>query len=409
MSIVRFLILVPLIQLALTGRVFAQEYESFYLHLGAHPWDDQTDWSESLQGITHDANHWYIVRSGEILKIPVHYNLQTVTRNDPGVMTTTFGGTPLVGYSHFGDADVYRHNGIDYLLVPAESIGSNPGIVVFFRCSDLSYVRHAQLTAQGGDAGWCAVSPTGRLFSSLQRASSLHVYDVHWECLESTCDLLSYVNEIPLFDEQGQTLPDLVTTQGGVFAPGGTMLYLTSGFFDDNAQLQESEGITVIDTATWRRTAHSTNGYGTFNYFYSPNCCSYGEPEGLTFWDLDNGISPGVRGQLHVIRVNNDPIGTDDITVYHYTNVIHVAPGAPCTLTHCCDQPPVPVGCPAFPSSIPCAPGGFTCPYESLDEALSFAWPGTELRISPGNYSTASTISKRVRLTSAGGIVRIGG
>jgi hypothetical protein len=401
-------IYVALILSAFVNSVSGQGYESHFLHLGAHPWDDETDWSESLQGIDHDDAHWYVARTGEILKIPVHYNLLTVTRQDPGVITATFGDTPLVGYSHFGDPDVYRHNGTDYLIMPVESTGGLPGLVVVFRCSDLTYVGHAELTGQGVDAPWCAIDPGGNLYSSLQHATYLNVYDVDWDCLDAPCGFLTHLDEIPLLDEQGQPLPDLVTTQGGEFAPDGTLLYLTSGFLDDNDELQASEGITVMDTVTWRRARHSTNGYGIFNYYYNPGCCVWGEPEGLTIWDLNDGSAPGVHGQLHVIRVNNDPTGTDAITLYHYTNVIYVVPGGGCNLSVCCNQPP-PIGCPSIPNSLPCAQGWVTCPFQSLNSAITFAWNGAEIRISPGNYNQTLAITKRLRLTTDGGIVRIGG
>jgi len=384
-----------------------QEYESHYRHLGAYPWGEETDWSESVQGVDHDDDHWYLVRTGEILKIPVHYDLETVTRTHSGVMTATFNSTPLVGYSHFGDPDVYRHNGVDYLVVPAESIGGLPGIVVVFRCSTLTYVGHDVLTQQGVDAGWCAVDQRGKLYSSLQRASSLFVYDVDWDCLDAPCGFLTFVETIPLLDEGGGPLPDLVTTQGGEFTPGGTLLYLTSGFYDDNEELQASEGITVMDTATWRRTRHSTNGYGVFNYHYDPGCCTWEEPEGLTIWDLDDGRAPGVLGQLHVIKVNNDPIGTDRITLFHYSNAIYVTPGSDCNLSVCCDQPP-PFPCPPLPNSLPCAPGGTNCPFQTIASALAFAWNGTELRIAAGSYAVTPTIAARVRLTAVGGPVRLG-
>lgn len=384
-------------------------FESYYLHLGAHPWDDDTAWSEAAQGVAHDDDHWYILRSGEILKIPVEYDLRTVTRTDPGVLTRTLAGTPVAGlYFHLGDPDVYKYQNTDYLVVPMES-GFLPGAIAVFRCSDLSYVLYAELTEQAGDAGWCAVSPDGRLYSSLQHATSLLVYDLNWSCLDSPCEaFVTFQEEIPLHDEQGNPLPDLVTTQGGKFSPDGRLIYLTSGFFDDDAALQASEGITVMDTATWRRVAHSTNGFGRFNYYYNPGCCTYGEPEGLVIWDLDNGRAPGMRGQLHVFRTNNDPIGTDSITFFHYTNVIRVTPGAGCNLSICCNTPQ-PIGCPSFPNSVPCAAGGPTCPLQSVTGAVDYAWDGADIRIFSGVYAETITISKRVRLSSDGGVARIGG
>ncbi|MBK8270498.1 MAG: hypothetical protein IPK83_20260 [Planctomycetes bacterium] len=330
-------------------------------------------------------------------------------RTDPGVLTQTLGDTPVAGlYFHLGDPDVYRYQNTDYLVVPMES-GFLPGAIAVFRCSDLSYVLYAELTEQAGDAGWCAISRDGKLFSSLQHASTLLVYDMDWSCVNAPCEaFVTFQEEIPLKDEQGNPLPDLVTTQGGKFAPDGTLLYLTSGFFDDNEALQASEGITVMDTASWWRVAHSTNGYGQFNYYYNPGCCTYGEPEGLVVWDLDNGRAPGMSGQLHVFRTNNDPIGTDSVTFFHYTNVIRVTPGTDCNLSNCCPNFQLP-GCPTLPNSVPCAIGGSTCPMQIFAEALDYAWSGAEIRLRAATYTGTMTISKRVRLTSDGGVARLGG
>ena len=44
------------------------------------------------------------------------------------------------------------------------------------------------------------------------------------------------------------------------------------------------------------------------------------EPEGLTWWDLDKDYRAPAkeRGQLHVILLDNDPGGTDDLVFKHF-------------------------------------------------------------------------------------------
>src|SRR6185503_2510917 len=99
--------------------------------------------------------------------------------------------------------------------------------------------------------------------------------------------------------------------QGGEFAPGDNLLYLVSGFFDDEDGLEEMEGIHVFETVTYQRVAHSTRGYGHFDYYYDPGLPTYEEPEGLTIWDLDGAGAPGITGQLHVFVSDNDADGGD--------------------------------------------------------------------------------------------------
>lgn len=47
-------------------------------------------------------------------------------------------------------------------------------------------------------------------------------------------------------------------------------------------------------------------------------------------------------------------------------------------------------------------------PFNTVNEANQFAWEGVRIRINPGSYSETVTISKKVTLLSAGGVVTIG-
>jgi hypothetical protein len=101
--------------------------------------------------------------------------------------------------------------------------------------------------------------------------------------------------------------------QGGAFADDDH-LYISCGYVEGG---HESWGLHLFDLRTQRRIARSTSGSGAFNYEFHPNSPYYEEPEGLTFWNLDSGAAPGIRGQLHAIMLDNDSNG-DDVYFKHY-------------------------------------------------------------------------------------------
>lgn len=68
-----------------------------------------------------------------------------------------------------------------------------------------------------------------------------------------------------------------------------------------------------------KRLERSHNGPGGFAYEFNHSSTVKEEPEGLTFWDLDaDERAPGLRGQLHVVLLDNDAITADDVYVKHY-------------------------------------------------------------------------------------------
>jgi hypothetical protein len=313
----------------------------------------------------------------------VRHSLEDVEEDSPDVIVRSLSAYSLGPYNHFGDAVVHKYDMTDYLLVPIEEKdGAVAGAVAVFRCSNLSLVDYAELHAQGINAGWCAVDGAGILFSSPGRTRSLFRYDLDWERVHSEgIAEATFLEELPLLNEQGGPL-DINTMQGGEFAVGGKLLYLLSGFYQDNHQEAISEGIHVIDSSTWRRVEHSTNGHGYFNYYYNPGD-AHGEPEGLTVWDLDDDGAPGIRGQLHALMLDNEI--NDDVHLYHYTNVWRVD------------------------ANSPCQTGEPACPFKTVSSAAAVIFPRSEMRIRANNYPETLTIAKRVRMTAEGGTVRIGG
>lgn len=388
-SFLSVLLALPAFMMVSRGVVLAgaEDYQAYCLYLAGQDYPDGNPaFDQDVQGVAHDANNWFITQTGHLWKIPVHLPLGSVDADDSGVLDKNIDDYSVLrnlGYEHFGDPVVYQHEGTDYLLVPIEHDEIHlPGAVAIFTCSGLSYIDHVVLPPQVFDAGWCAVDDDGFLYSSRQHASSIFKYSLDWDQLqEEGSTTVTVLEEITLYNEAGTDSLDLITMQGGEFAPGSRLLYLLSGFHDDNDEEQISEGIHVMDTTTWRRVAHSTNGYGYFNFDYAT--VFDGEPEGLTVWDLDDGRAPGIRGQLHVFMLDNDFF--DDLTFYHYTNVWRVDSGSPC------------------------GTGEPTCPFRTLDAASDVIFNRSEMRIRADIYPETGVFTKRVRMTAQGGVVRIGG
>ncbi len=381
----------------------AQLFEAHYLFRGGYP-IAQTGWSSRVEGVAHDNEYWYFTKSRlpatvswhAILKVPVGTDLLSVTVNSPGVTAYLVNNVhPLADYTNFGDPDVYNFNGVDYLVVPVSRYDEcffPATSIAFFRCDTLAFLGSVALPGPCGDAPWVAVSESGELFTSRTNVGlsdpaerGLHVYHVDWAALSNPNPVtITYDRTIPLYDENNQPLvPGHM--QGGEFAPGDRLLYLSTGFFNDDNSTADREGIHVIDTTTYRRVRHSTRGVSgqLFDFYYNPGGSTEESPQGLTLWDLDDGRAPGIKGQLHVLVAENF---FENIDFKHYTRALTV------------DR-----------NWTGCHSGTPTCPFQTIPAALNAAWVGAEVRIRAGSYPSPMNISQRVRLSSENGIARLGG
>ena len=361
-------------------------YSSYYLYLGDHPSSRSPGFHKNVQGIAHDNDHWYISQARKIWRIPVSHNLDSVSASDPGVSVLSITSHPVLGaYNHIGDIVCYTHRGIDYLILPLEGQNLAPAIAVLRCNSDMTYIAHAPITTQKGLA-WVAVDNRGSLYSSeFSRPTSFQKYSVEWDHLYNTFPpvlSIRLVDDYPIRDENGSRLV-LHSAQGGEFSPEGNLLYVSTGYYKDTDPV--AEGIHVFDAQSWRRVQHSTNGRGYFNYQFELDGSIWDEAEGLTIWDLDDGRAPGIRGQLHVLLLDNNAGTPDEICLKHYRGTISV------DHTH-----------------VGMEDGTPARPFNTVAEASGMAWNGAQINIRAGNYLEAVTISERVRLTAEGDIVRIG-
>lgn len=366
-------------------------YEAYYNFLGNYPDEKETGWHEDVQGLTHDQDDWFITQTRRLWRIPVTHDLNKVSCGG-GVVCRSFNDWPALlsdGYNHLGDPDYYEFGGKGFVLVPLEELkhlGGEapfaPPAIAAFDADTLQYIAHAPLTGQIG-APWCAVDLQGNVYSSnFNDVAAINKFGVDWSSLsksENPTLILSDPTLVPFFDEN-RSPTTIQSLQGGVISPSGELLYVVAG---SESHLHPSHGIHVFDLSTGLRIQSSTNGHGYFNYEFHPGWSRYEEPEGITIWDLDDGRAPGIRGQLHVLMLDNDT--TDDVYLKHYTHTIYV------DRDYRGEEK-----------------GTASKPFNTVAEANNLAWDGARIKIKAGSYPEWPAFAKRVEVIAHGGNATIG-
>jgi|SRR5215211_119270 len=289
-----------------------------------YPSDREPGWSEELNGVTHDASTWYFAQKNMIWSFPIDHDLSADVDPDepPGFVTTLPAederGRSLAAYDHFGDLDlqieVVAGHSLGKLYVPLEdelTDDERDAGVVQEKAKLLMYNESLELSFSASfpeqrSASWCAVNPlNGLLYSSEFDADKLYVY--HLAIQPGTGLVISALGDFELFDSSGQRLADAVPVfrvQGGCFSASGH-LYLCS----DHAQ----GGVVGFDMITGREVQRFTIDYEPFAFGFRKQ-----ELEGLTIWPLRPGQAPGIRGQIHVIMIDNAGSGDDDLYFKHF-------------------------------------------------------------------------------------------
>ena len=248
--------------------------------------------------------------------------------------------------------------------------------IAIFGADTLEFLALKCLSQQP-QAPWVAVDPLGNLYSSGNQGSMVSRYSVDWPKLKSQQEL-TLTNEPPvtLLNEQGNSLT-LNSFQGGVISPSGQLMYIVA------------DGIHVFDLQTGRRIQSSKNGSGHFNYEFDPSLFDAEEPEGITIWDLDDGWAPNIRGQLHVLLLNNDWPDDDNVYLKHYSGTICVN-GA-----YSGEEK----GTPSKP---------FKTVGRANDLVNSAAWDGAQIKIWANSYPETLTFSRRIKVLAEAGTAIIG-
>lgn len=279
-----------------------------------YPRNKGSGWTDKLQGVTHDDQHWYFTQQDRLWKIPVTHDLHA----DLGDFASV--GIPIPGYIHFGDIDFF--NG--HIYVPLEGDGQPATVVVFNQ--SLQYKKSALLSAQGGSGPWCAINPVnGLLYSSTFNDTPDRILFQVYERIESTNDAgelvdfkLNHLGAMELFDETGDSF-HLGGLQGAAFSRRGH-LYLVVDTVMNSANEDGHRGIMGFDMLTGRRTVHRLVDYRPWKFFPRPiGWVKIQELEGITIWeDVDATGAPGIIGQLHLVMLDKDWENDDDLYFKHY-------------------------------------------------------------------------------------------
>ena len=315
-------------------------------YLGNYPQDEELNWSENIQGVAHDAGHWFFTNTDYLMKLPVDQNLSDgdgVHDDNPDWAHPTDdlrrvpipGPLASQGYNHYGDIDQIG----GFVLVPIERQDDPKKVVIAaFRTSDLALVSWVEVTGiQGDHGGWLAVNPATRLvYSSGGQISkddpitryaldlgALHALDADGS--GPTDDLSSALTPLGQFYLHEADGSDLIrafkSMQGGAFTPWGD-LFIVNGYFEGDPD-DERWGVHLFD-AGGAMITESTNGSGNFNFEFHVD--DEEEPEGIDWWNRDgqDPASPSITGQLHVVMVDNTNFfsfetSPDDLYFKHYT------------------------------------------------------------------------------------------
>jgi hypothetical protein len=278
--------------------------------VGEYPADFEGDWTDNVQGLTHDDTHWYLTQTLDIFRIPVGRDFAQDHEGAPGVAHRDRDSYPeLAAYDHFGDISFF--NG--YVLLAVDT-GPPQGALALLRGDDTLDLVDVEPFPGQTSAGWVAAGPDGFVYSSVSGATEFRKYSVNWDDVENNL-VVTFVEAIPLTDENGDPY-QLFDMQGGVVTPDNKVIIVSNGFDDcDNA----TYGLHTFNLQTGQRIIRSCQSGCDFAFLFDP--CDFGildeEPEGMTIWDLDDGAAPGMSGQLHVLLLNND-ILTDNNWMKHY-------------------------------------------------------------------------------------------
>jgi hypothetical protein len=314
-----------------------------HVYLGNYPSNHDSDWTDGLQGVAHDGEHWYFTQTNKIYKFHVTTPL---TRGASSAVSSSSMPAVLaqLGGDHFGDPDHIRWRGRGYLFVPVES-GSNgkeidlrPRIAVFSTDDALKYLGSCPLpsqhaTAGTNRAGWCAIHPKTRLlhssFKSISLSKPVFRYRIDLDALVGGRVNVTACPNLELRDVSRRPISIPGFIQGGTFSPKG-LLYILSGRHwklsdgvssisarDGGIRVFDSHGV-LMDRSIIKRSTRTR-----FRYEYKPNLPHLQEPEGLTYWDLDRirlamKIPSGLAGQLHALLLNTQQGRTDNIWFKHY-------------------------------------------------------------------------------------------
>ena len=325
-------------------------------YIRQYPADQDNNWSDNLQGVTHDANNWYFTQLTKLWKFPFSHDLAKKL-NGPNPSQNIYQiNIPKelseLGYNHFSDLDFFD----GYLFVPIEApetsvtkftrtfpfistfITKPRPLILVYDADDLQYIGNFELEKQS-NAGWCAIHPiTKELYTSnthIDPNSSdqkIFRYFLDFDRLKKEGEVvLKFINYFELYNESGNTKLNIKKhMQGGDFSEDGHYLFLVNG--TNKASRERDGGVWVFDSKTGRKFTKSfstRSDFGTFNntktyinedfrYQYDAGGTTQEEPEGITVGNVDGKGDTSIKGQLHVILLDNNLVADDGVYFKHY-------------------------------------------------------------------------------------------
>ena len=418
------------------------KYEGSFLFVNNYPNNGTPSWADDdnlTNGITHDSLNWYFTAlssnavgqpggSWVITRIPVSEPLDQDFSGNPAILTRhleEIDSLSLRRYQHAGDLDNYyrKDDGRDYLFVPLRNDPlydfngmpipgtSFPPSIAVFESDNLQFINFAYLSGPPGvgqkDIGWCAVNPeNGYLYTSNDDTEEIFCYKIDWTALltqPSNHFTITFDTKYPLIDIIGHQPFLIHSMQGGEFSPSGELFFVSCGIIEGPIGIggaqYDTDGLHVFETNTWKEIQRSFNQGLTccppyFRFEFDNSGDGGDEPEGLTYWDLSDGKSPNVSGQLHVILYTHDYFSSNQVKLKHYAEEIYVDNSGPPTPMHGEAVP--------FPQ-----PGTAARPFNNIHDVFNYygAWNGSKIVFRPGEYPTNGgiKISVRTQITSEGG------
>ena len=306
-----------------------------YVYQNQFPKDRENGWSEEVNGVCHDTTNWFFTQNGNLWKFPITHRLGNEVKSEnkaKGILLNKYG-------HHLGDFDCYK----GYLFIPVTDDGK-PHIAVF-SANDLSLVTKQTIQRNGSyftGLGWCAVNPKdGRLYTSDKHvkkpvasdSTPVLIYDIDIAAIQKKSgDFLKYRASMILNDDKGNALTR-EHMQGGCF-DNDNHLHITNGhythsvFDEGGIHWANSKGgisvFTVPDIIA-ENTTYNVNRIAVSNqengFRYQFDGVGQ-EPEGITYWDLnEDNRAPEISGALHAIMLNNDLTSKDDFYFKHYNKI----------------------------------------------------------------------------------------
>ncbi len=275
-------------------------------YLGNYPNGKETRWSNKCQGVTHDADHWYITQTLQIWKIPASADLDFSEKTPESQVLLLPEHLQRAGYNHFGDLDYWE----GYLFISLENKSkSKPPAIILWDAKNFKYFSGAILPSPNKkDIPWCAIHPLeGTIFTSDFKCKS-ELFEYDFSISKNKKFELKFLRKILLKDQQEKPI-NIKRVQGGVFSKKNKLLYISSdGRKKGGIYIFETEGYTLVEH---------------IKVPYDPGFPNIQEVEGITLWNLDAPLINGIKkpdkinGQLHLIILDND-LCNDDIYFKHF-------------------------------------------------------------------------------------------